>query len=251
MSHAPADPAPERVPFMRASTSCLFACLALLAISCGSSEGDGPDENEEVGPLELVSTFPADGDMAVDPAKPMSLEFSRAVSAGSLGIVLEDGAGSAIPVEVKVEGATVEMTAGLGFETAYVLRIVKAEDTLGNALKGAPIEISFGTGPDGSVVKSTFADVSPIFTRSCVRGCHGGGRPEGGLSLEASTAYEHLVNVAGGTSCGAVRTRVTPGEPDASCLWRLVKNGTMPKDGTLPAADKEAIRQWIADGALE
>lgn len=232
---------------MRASVSSFFVVLAASTLVACGSEDEGPYGKEVKDPLTLVSSLPAAGATNFDPSRTIELEFSRAVDPASLAVVLV-GATDAV---VKAEKEVVEVTATLEFDTDYVLRIDHAEDTFGNALAGTPVSIAFRTAEDGTPTKSTIADVQPIFTRSCIDGCHNDGRnPSGGLSLVAGRSYAQLVDVRGGTCSPGVRTRVTPGDPDASCLWVLVERNEMPGRGSISTADKEAIRKWIADGAL-
>jgi hypothetical protein len=97
--------------------------------------------------------------------------------------------------------------------------------------------------------------VQPIFTSSCAgNGCHAGARPAESLSLEAGKSFAELVNVAS-SECGA-RKLVTPGAPASSYLMdkllgtNLCMGSQMPKSGTsLPAAQIDAIRSWICQGA--
>jgi mono/diheme cytochrome c family protein len=83
-------------------------------------------------------------------------------------------------------------------------------------------------------------DIQPIFTQNCVV-CHGG---SGGLYLDS---YAHVM--AGGAT-GKV---VIPGNPDQSVLVERIKGILQPRmplgRPPLPAADINAIVQWIAEGA--
>jgi hypothetical protein len=90
--------------------------------------------------------------------------------------------------------------------------------------------------------------------------CHQGGHPPGRLDLSADHAYANLVNVAEVT-VPDWGVRVAPFDPDHSYL--LVKVGvvagplgalgtTMPPNSPLLCAEKlDALRRWIAAGALE
>jgi len=60
------------------------------------------------------------------------------------------------------------------------------------------------------------AEVQPIYSVSCVAGCHTGGTPDQGLNLEAGMAYAQTVNIAA-TQLGTM-DRIEPGDPDNSCL---------------------------------
>ncbi len=77
--------------------------------------------------------------------------------------------------------------------------------------------------------------------------CHSAAGRQGGLSLEgAEVAYQQLTG--GGTQ------RVVAGDPACSeIVVRMHGTGEsylMPPGSPLPAADRCAIEQWIADGAL-
>lgn len=82
--------------------------------------------------------------------------------------------------------------------------------------------------PDCSgAAKSFTADVSPIITSSCaISGCHNAGSTNGPGAL---TNFTQVSNAR-----TAIRTAVA--------------NGTMPKTGTLTAAQKNAILCWIDAG---
>jgi len=231
---------------VKSSVSSFFVVLAISTLAACGLGDEGPYGREVTGPLALVSSLPAAGATDFDRSRTIELEFSRAVDPASLSVAL---VGAPDPVVV-VEGEVVEVTASLDFDTEYVVRIDHAEDTFGNALPGTPVSIPFRTAEDGTVIKSTIADVQPIFTRSCLSGCHSGRRPSGGLSLESGLSFAQLVDVRGASCLPGVRMRVTPGEPDESCLWILVERNEMPGRGSISRADKEAIRKWIADGAL-
>lgn len=94
--------------------------------------------------------------------------------------------------------------------------------------------------------------VQAVFTRYCAPGCHSGQRPDGDLSLEPGRAQLELVGVTTVSYCGIDGIRVQPGEPEASCLWQLVRDDTMPLERP-PLANvyKDRIYQWILDGAAD
>jgi hypothetical protein len=88
------------------------------------------------------------------------------------------------------------------------------------------------------------SQVAPILQRRCLS-CHNDTERKGGLSLQSRTAA-----IKGGES-GAV---IAPGDPDGSDLLDLITpadgRAEMPKDADpLSAAEVDAIRRWIADGA--
>ena len=84
-------------------------------------------------------------------------------------------------------------------------------------------------------------DIQPLFVRSC-SACHNAAAKTMGLQ---TTLYATLM---AGSQNGPV---VVPGNPDASKLWEMVGQGKMPATGPLPDAEKELVREWIAQGAAE
>lgn len=82
------------------------------------------------------------------------------------------------------------------------------------------------------------AEVAPLLAGQCIE-CHAAGG-KGGLDLRSrDTAFN-------GDS-GAV---VTPGDPDASLLFKYVSTHEMPPKRPLSEKQIEALRRWIADGAF-
>jgi hypothetical protein len=108
---------------------------------------------------------------------------------------------------------------------------------------------------DGGTSVSFAQMVQPIFDRRCIV-CHDAFSPPAGLNL-ADHAYEHLVNVP--SSCDPSISRVAPGEPENSLLWRKLAaasdrcGGVMPPGGPglrVVAPDEFAlIETWIREGA--
>ena len=83
--------------------------------------------------------------------------------------------------------------------------------------------------------------VQPILTAQCAS-CHGAERPAGRVRLtdRASVLSDRMV---------------VPGKPDASLLYRVIElpAGTpkaMPSGKQMDQADRDTIRQWIAEGAV-
>ncbi len=82
-------------------------------------------------------------------------------------------------------------------------------------------------------------EVLPLMEKKCIA-CHGGKTPMAGLDLRT------LDGVVAGSSKGSV---VTPGNPDASRLWIMVRDGKMPMGGSpLSEDEKQLIREWIEKG---
>jgi hypothetical protein len=99
------------------------------------------------------------------------------------------------------------------------------------------------------------SQVQPIFTASCTGGgCHSGGSPRAGMSLETGTAYAALVN-APSTQCTG-KVRVVPGQVAQSYLmnkllgYQMCAGTKMPKaTQSLAASEIDLIRAWICNGA--
>lgn len=115
-------------------------------------------------------------------------------------------------------------------------------------------------GPDGSdgegqLTEATLAQVSEVFAVSCaLSGCHSGGEPAAGLSLEGDFA----ANIVGVASRQRSDFKlVDPGNPNKSYLLIKVRGDDeivsqlMPPGNPLPAEQVEIIRAWIASGAKE
>jgi hypothetical protein len=107
--------------------------------------------------------------------------------------------------------------------------------------------------PDPAPTPSFSRDILRIFTnngpKTCAQpSCHAGRFPQAGMDLEASQAYNNIVNVTSTESRGL--KRILPGNADKSYLYQKVSSGQMPlAGGRLTAADIDLIRQWINAGA--
>jgi len=123
---------------------------------------------------------------------------------------------------------------------------------------GAPIGAGGGGGGGGTGGGTVTADFKSIqdnvFTPICTQ-CHAGaGAPEG-LNLDATHSYSLLVGVP--SQEVPTLDRVKQGDPDNSYIIIKLTNGAgivgeqMPRGlPPLPQATIDAIRQWIANGAL-
>jgi hypothetical protein len=102
--------------------------------------------------------------------------------------------------------------------------------------------------------KSYAADIEPLFVADCLNmGCHRPPAPSEGLDLSAGNGYAELVNVPS-EQC-AQRLLVTPGNPGESYLLdkllgqNMCTGSQMPKSSPLPAAQIQAVADWICTGA--
>ena len=91
-----------------------------------------------------------------------------------------------------------------------------------------------------SSVPSFERDILPLFEKKCFY-CHGATKPlANGLDLRT------IEGVMAGANSGPI---VSPGKPDTSRLWIVLRDGVMPQGGpVLPAAEKQLIRDWIEKG---
>ena len=86
------------------------------------------------------------------------------------------------------------------------------------------------------------SDVSPILNQKCI-GCHGSIQPLAGLDL---SSYEGIM---AGTKGKPV---VEPGSSSNSLLVKVVKSGSMPKNGAKLTDDQvEILSKWVDQGASD
>lgn len=92
--------------------------------------------------------------------------------------------------------------------------------------------------------------IQPIFSARCaVSGCHVSPNPRAGLILTEGVAWANIVNVPAQNFTGI---RVSPFDPDNSILWLLLESNQMPaKGGPLTSVQKQTIKKWIVQGALD
>lgn len=83
--------------------------------------------------------------------------------------------------------------------------------------------------------------IAPLLAKHCLE-CHGGSEKKGGLVLT------DRVSASRGGESGAV---LVAGKPEESLVWMQVESDEMPKDRPpLTDAEKQTLREWIADGAV-
>jgi len=104
--------------------------------------------------------------------------------------------------------------------------------------------------PVEEVVTLSFVQENVLDVSCALSGCHAGGEfPD----LSAGKSYANIVDVLSSQGLKLVE----PGDPDSSYLFVKIAGGAgmsgqlMPYGGApLPDASVDAIRKWIADGAL-
>ncbi|MGZ3416480.1 MAG: hypothetical protein ACXVEF_04235 [Polyangiales bacterium] len=154
----------------------------------------------------------------------------------------------------KAKGVTTYKVTGLT-PANKLYWVVRAADAAGNkdtntVEKSATTLVSFAL------------NIQPIFTNSCaVPSCHSGTTPPLGMSLEEGKAYTRIADVIASETTTAphvVFKRVKPGDSANSWLYKKI-TGTqdvgevMPpptSGGTLSPAEKDIIKSWIDQGAL-
>ena len=82
-------------------------------------------------------------------------------------------------------------------------------------------------------------EIAPILVSRCLE-CHRGDEPKGGLNLTT------LAEVKEGGESGAA---LVAGKAVDSLLWERVSADEMPPKHPLPAAEKQALKRWIDEGA--
>ena len=111
---------------------------------------------------------------------------------------------------------------------------------------------------DDGMAEATLSTIqSRIFDTNCaLSGCHAGGNPRVGMSLEDGLAFSNIVNVVSVERSDLLR--VDPGNPEQSYLLKKVRGDADIVSARMPLGrdalsddDIELIRQWIADGALD
>src|SRR3954469_22225057 len=81
-------------------------------------------------------------------------------------------------------------------------------------------------------------DIRPVLTKECL-GCHNANRALGGIRLQSREA--------------ALKSNaLVPGKPEASLLFLSIERkagqtNAMPPGQPLPAGQREAIKEWIAE----
>ncbi len=156
----------------------------------------------------------------------------------------------------------------IAFMTFFVLWITACSGGSGDGLdeNGQPEENAddngVGAGDDNqpsgsdSEIEATFADIqSKVLSVNCATsGCHSGPSAPLGLDLAQGKAFDLLVNVPSVQQDQILR--VSPGDPDNSYLVQKLEGTAvsglqMPRNQpALPVETIQAIRDWIAQGAL-
>jgi len=132
-----------------------------------------------------------------------------------------------------------------------------AGDGEGLDTSGRPLNESGNSpAPPTGAVAPDYNDIqAKVFTPTCaVSGCHSGTSAPLGLRLDADAAFDLLVNQPSAQQSQFMR--VAPGDPDNSYLVQKLEGTAaggvqMPRNQPpLSVATIQAIRDWIANGAL-
>ena len=111
---------------------------------------------------------------------------------------------------------------------------------LGATLLNTP-RVAADPTPEATVAQRQFDDqIAPLLARRCLE-CHNSLDKRGELDLSRAESA-----LAGGASGPAL----VPGKPEKSYLWERISNNEMPPKKPLNAAEKELLRQWMADGVI-
>ena len=115
--------------------------------------------------------------------------------------------------------------------------------------------------PAGTI--SLSRDVQPIFNRNCtLSGCHSGGSPQAGMSLEADRVFDPVVGAVGVASAEAPGLkRIDPGSSVSSYLVAKLEGNQASVGGIgermplgaspLDPIEIQVIRDWIDQGAKD
>ena len=95
------------------------------------------------------------------------------------------------------------------------------------------------TAQDNPAAGSFDTQIAPLLAAHCL-GCHGPDDPKGGLNL---------TTLAGFRKGGDSGTPFNAAQPDSSLLLQRVRQGEMPPENPLPAAQQQILERWIRTGA--
>ncbi|HLK35236.1 MAG TPA: hypothetical protein VKU41_00700 [Polyangiaceae bacterium] len=157
---------------------------------------------------------------------------------------------TAAPLASSTPGATALLVTNLAPDTTLYW-VVRARDQAGNHDSNT-VEQS------GAISVSFSEQVQVTFSQYCaVTGCHVPGNPVAGLILAPGFAYGGLV---GNRSTEyPSELRVNPGDPSTSFLYQKVSLNPPPYGWQMPApatgsvltaAEKDVVRRWILQGAV-
>ncbi len=114
---------------------------------------------------------------------------------------------------------------------------------------------SFGI---ASKVSTLSANVQTVFTSNCITGCHSATTQAGGLVLASGSAAANLIGVASTGCAGEIRVvKCQPLRSQSVLIDKIMSSlssppcagSPMPKTGSLTAAEKQTILDWVAQGA--
>ena len=98
-------------------------------------------------------------------------------------------------------------------------------------------------GSDAYSVQPTFTSLqAKVFTPKCAS-CHSGPNAPHGVLC---SSYEHMMSNA------IFPPLIVPGNPEASSLYKVLRDGSMPKDSKpLPKHVVDAVYSWIKNGSKQ
>ena len=129
-------------------------------------------------------------------------------------------------------------------------------DASGQPIGSSDSSDSGGSGGSGGGITADFQSIQDnVFTPICTQ-CHIGASAPQGLQLDSAHSYSLLVGVPSNEK--PTLLRVKPGDPDNSYMLQKLEDAAgivgrqMPlNQQPLPQATQAAIRQWIANGAMQ
>ncbi|MGI9223506.1 MAG: Ig-like domain-containing protein, partial [Woeseiaceae bacterium] len=226
--------------------------------------------SDDAAPDEIVATFDRELDVSTVNANTFLLEGSGGDGSFGDGNEMPITAAAITTPGVSPMSATFDLDGVAMADDTYRVSLLGSGasvilDIDANALDGEfGGTFPSGDGAEGGDFEATFTVTTPpsgvtladiqasVFTPNCTNaGCHSGGAPAAGMSLEAGQTFNNVVDVP---SVGMpAMDRVEPGDPDNSFLVRRIEGTVAPQmplgGAPLDQALIDDVRQWISDGA--
>jgi len=249
--------------------------IAILALLTGC---DVPPDPRDRPAAPWLSSSPADGATGVDRLAPIVLRWDRPILPSSIPVAtVRLGSGErrfriAVRADPLEPGIVVRPVRPLPAGVRFLLEVDGLEDLDGEPVEPAAISFVTGEAATPEPAPPGFAEVEPIFARSCAP-CHRGPSAPLGLDLSSAAGIEATaIGVPAAELRGQPGPEARPapglgglariaaaagsGSPETSYLvYKLlgdphVVGQPMPPAGpSLPAADLRLLADWIAAGA--